>query len=211
MVSVPGLIDSVINFDWVRNSPFKVISEDNFNVTWFGIIKPKFSEKYTISCKADDYALVYLNNKMIIDTKNNINSFEVEFNKGEEYKVYVEYVEKNLEASISLKWKSRSQEEEHIKARWKSEYKCNKPYVCYTTRNNDLYAISFSIPNDKLVLKLDKKPKDDMTIYFLDNPYSEITWTYKDGELIINTSSIKYSDVKSKSAWLFKLSDYLKD
>ncbi|HBN07075.1 MAG TPA: hypothetical protein DD434_15020, partial [Bacteroidales bacterium] len=188
MVSVPGLIDSVINFDWVRNSPFKIISEDNFNVTWFGIIKPKFSEKYTISCKADDYALVYLNSKLIIDTKKNINSCEVELNKGEDYKIYVEYVEKNLEASISLKWKSKSQEEEPIKAKWKSEYKCSKPYVCYTTKNNDLYAIAFSIPEDNLILKLDKAPKDDMTIYFLDKiKYPVIPWTYKDGKLIINT------------------------
>lgn len=211
MVSIPGLIDSVINFDWVRNSPKKLISEDNFNVTWFGIIKPKFSEKYTISCKADDYALVYLNNKIIIDTKNNINFYEVELNKGEEYKVYVEYVEKNLEASISLKWKSKSQEEEPIKAKWKSEYKCNKPYVCYTTNKNNLYAIAYSIPEKNLVLKLDKAPKDDMIIYFLDNTHPEMQWNYKDGELIINTSTIKFSDVKSKSAWVFVLSDYLKD
>ncbi len=212
IVSMPGLIDSVIDFDWVRNSPFKIISEDNFNVTWFGIIKPKFSEKYTISCKADDYALVYLNSKLIIDTKNNIKSYEVELNKGEEYKVYVEYVEKNLEASISLTWKSKSQEEEPIKTKWKSEYKCSKPYVCYTTKNNDLYAIAFSIPEDKLVLKLDKAPKDDMTIYFFDKiNYPIIPWIYKDGELIINTSSIKFSDVRSKYAWVFQLSDYLKD
>lgn len=211
MIAIPGLIDSVINFDWVRNSPKKLISEDNFSVKWEGVIKPVFSEKYTITCQADDYALVYLNDKLIIDTKNNINSYEVKLNKDEEYKVYVEYVEKTHEASISLKWKSKSQKEEPIKTKWKSDYRCNKPYVCYTTNKNNLYAIAFSIPKDNLVLKLDKAPKDDMTIYFLDTPYPEMPWTYKDGKLIINTSTIKYSDVKSKSAWVFMLVDYLKD
>lgn len=211
MISIPGLIDNVINFDWVRNSPKKLISEDNFSAKWEGVIKPLFSEKYTITCQADDYALVYLNDKLIIDTKNKINSYEIKLNKDEEYKVYVEYEEKNLEASISLKWKSKSQKEEPIQALWKSDYRCNKPYVCYTTNKNNLYAIAFSVPKENLVLKLDKAPKDDMTIYFLDNPYPEMQWTYKDRELIINTSTIKFSDVKSKSAWVFVLNDYLKE
>ena len=50
-----------------------------------------------------------------------------------------------------------------------------------------------------------------MIIYFLDNTHPEMQWNYKDGELIINTSTIKFSDVKSKSAWVFVLNDYLKE
>lgn len=211
MVSIPGLIDSVINFDWVRNSPFKSFSEDNFSASWNGAIKPKFSEKYTITCKADDYALVYLKDTLIIDTRNNINTYEVELSKDKEYNFKVDYVETNLEASISLTWKSKSQEEEPIKAWWSAYYESRRPYVCYTTNYNNLYAISFSIPEDNLVLMLDKAPKKDMQIYILGNPNMTIPWTYKKGKLIIKTSSIKYSDVGSKSAWVFLLDDYLKE
>lgn len=204
-------IETVIDFDWVRNSPYDDVPEDNFSILWTGIIKPNFDEEYTIICNADDYAKVYLNNKLIINTKEKENSAIVNLKKGKEYNIRVKYSETIQNASISLKWKSLSQKEEPIKTIWSEEISWKEPYVCYTTNNNNLYAIAFSIPKDNLVLKLDKAPKKDMTIYFLDTPYPEMQWTYKDGELIINTSKIKYSDVKSKSAWVFMLIDYLKD
>jgi hypothetical protein len=32
-----------------------------------------------------------------------------------------------------------------------------------------------------------------------------LPWTYKDGQLIIDTSPLKYSDLKSTTAWVFKM------
>lgn len=203
--------ESVIDFDWVRNSPYDNVPEDNFSIIWKGIIKPNFDEEYTIICNADDYAKVYLNNKLIINTKEKENSAIVKLKKDKEYNIEVKYFETIQNASISLKWKSLSQKEEPIKTIWTEEISWKEPYVCYTTNKNNLYAITFSIPKDNLVLKLDKAPKKDMKVYFLDNPHLEIPWVYKDGRLMINTSSIKYSDVKSNSAWVLKLGDYLKE
>lgn len=203
-----GFFDSIIDFNWVRNSPMKHVTEDNFKVKWEGEIVPKFSEKYTISCQADDYAIVYLNDKLIIDTRNKINSYDVTLKKGEKYSMIIDYVETDLEASISLNWQSKSQKKQPIKTNWETSYKWNTPYVCYTKNNNNLYAISFLIPKDNLILKLKTSPKQNMKITFLDSPQIEIPWQYKNGELLINTSTIHYSDVKSKSAYVFKLEGY---
>ena len=122
----------------------------------------------------------------------------------------IDYLETDLEASISLKWESQSQAKEPIKTTWNATYTWNEPYVCYTTNQSNLYAISYSIPKDNLILKLNTSPKKDMKIIFLDNPDLSIPWEYTNGNLIINTSNIKYSDVKSKSSFVFKLQDYLK-
>lgn len=203
-----GYKDSIIDFNWVRNSPMKPVSEDNFKVKWEGSITPNFTEEYTISCKADDYAIVYLNDKLIIDTRNDINSYTITLKKGEKYKMLVDFVETDLEASISLNWQSKSQKKQPIKTNWETSYKWNTPYVCYTKNNNNLYAISFLIPKDNLILKLKTSPKQNMKITFLDSPQIEIPWQYKNGELLINTSTIHYSDVKSKSAYVFKLEGY---
>jgi hypothetical protein len=32
-----------------------------------------------------------------------------------------------------------------------------------------------------------------------------LPWKYKDGQLIIDTSGLKYSDLKSTAAWVFKM------
>lgn len=203
-------IDSAINFNWVRNAPQSFMSEDNFGVIWEGEFKPEKTETYTISCQADDYALAYIDNKLLIDTRQNP-STKIMLNKDKTYKIRVEYFENTHEASIKLRIASPNQESKPIETLWKTTYNWLDTYVCYTTQGNNLYALSYTIPEDKLTLNLEKTPPKDLKITFLDSPTLNIPYTYKDGKLHIDTSVIKYSHVKSKAIWVFKLSDYLEE
>lgn len=209
-VDKEGDFESTIDFDWVRNSPSVDIPEDNFSIIWTSKIKPSYEEEYTITCKADDYAKVYLDNRLIIDTRDKTNSKNIKLKKDKDYNIEVKYFETTHNASIRLSWKSLSQKEEPIKTVWGEEAFWKKPYLCYTTNNGNLYAIAYDIPDKEIVLNLDKAPKKDMKIIFLDN-HKPMSWEYQKGKLKINTSSIHPSDLKSHSAYTFRLENYLKE
>ncbi|MDD4529731.1 MAG: PA14 domain-containing protein, partial [Bacteroidales bacterium] len=202
--------ESIIDFDWVRNSPSVDIPEDNFSIIWTSKIRPSYEEEYTITCNADDYAKVYLDNRLIIDTRDKTNSKNIKLKKDKDYNIEVKYFETTHNASVRLSWKSLSQKEEPIKTVWAEEAFWKKPYLCYTTNNGNLYAIAYEIPNKEIVLNLDKTPKKDMRVIFLDN-HKPMSWEYQKGKLKINTSSIHPSDLKSHSAYTLRLENYLKE
>ena len=85
----------------------------------------------------------------------------------------------------------------------KASYICSQPSICYTQGKDALYAIALDYPEDQLVLSLDK-PADDMKVTLLGCPKS-LPWKYKDGQLFIDTSGLKYSDLRSTAAWVFKM------
>ncbi len=201
--------DSIIYFNWVRNAPKKFMSEDNFSITWEGNLNIDKTQTYSITCQADDYAIVFLDGKQIIDTRQNI-EYKTLLNKNQTYSIKVLYTENTHEASIKLNISSPMEEPKAIKTLWKTSYQWQDVYVCYTTQGDDLYALSYTIPEDSLTLKLDKAPPKNFQIIFLDNPTLHIPYTYKDGNLYIDTSVIKFSHVKSKAVWVFKLPQYLK-
>ncbi len=195
------------NYNWVRNSPYKEVSEDNFSIVWEGSIRPQYNEEYTISSRADDYAIIYIDNKKVLDTREAAEA-KIKLSNNRDYEIRIEYVETDLEARFSLFWESKSQEKETIKSKWLESITWQEPYLCYTTNNNHLYAIAYSIPNGDLVLNLDKKPNKNMEIIFLDNN-KPMKWKYKKGELRIKTSDIHPSDIISNHAFTFKLVNYL--
>ena len=82
-------------------------------------------------------------------------------------------------------------------------YTCEQPSVCYTQSKDALYAIALEYPEDHLVLNLDP-PAADMKVTLL-GCQKTLPWEYKDGKLIIDTRGLKYSDLKSTAAWVFKL------
>ncbi|MDD2488323.1 MAG: alpha-L-fucosidase, partial [Bacteroidales bacterium] len=85
--------ESIIDFDWVRNSPSVDIPEDNFSIIWTSKIRPSYEEEYTITCNADDYAKVYLDNRLIIDTRDKTNSKNIKLKKDKDYNIEVKYFE----------------------------------------------------------------------------------------------------------------------
>ena len=86
----------------------------------------------------------------------------------------------------------------------KADYICDQPNVCYTQKNGTLYAIALEYPEEELVLNLDK-PSDDMKVTLLGTAKT-LPWHYEEGRLVIETGSLRYGDLCSTAAWVFKLS-----
>jgi ABC-type arginine transport system ATPase subunit len=84
-----------------------------------------------------------------------------------------------------------------------SFYHCERPTICYTQSEDALYAIALNYPEGQLVLVLDK-PADNMKVTLLGSDKT-LPWIYRNGQLIIDTSRLKYSDLKSTAAWVFKM------
>jgi hypothetical protein len=130
-----------------------------------------------------------------------------------QHSIEVFFEEDELEATISLYWSSKNMEKQVMSGfqvgsmlpamGLKATYTCEQPNICYTQGKNALYAIALEYPEDQLVLSLDK-PADDMKVTLLGCPKS-LPWTYKDGQFFIDTSGLKYSDLKSTAAWVFKM------
>ena len=85
----------------------------------------------------------------------------------------------------------------------KATYTCEQPNICYTQGKDALYAIALDYPEDQLVLNIEK-PEKDMKVTLLGCPKT-LPWEYKNGQLIIDTSVLKYSDLHSTAAWVFKM------
>ena len=79
-----------------------------------------------------------------------------------------------------------------------------QPKVCFTRGNDALYAIALEYPEDQLVLELDE-PSSKMVVTLLGCD-KILPWRYKEGRLVIETGSLRYGDLRSSAAWVFKLS-----
>lgn len=132
----------------------------------------------------------------------------VKLKKGVSYPVNVKYEEKNLEALIKLYISSKGIEKTVFKPEkgFDAVYKSMKPYVCYTTKCNDLYAIAIEYPQDSLVLAIDKPSRNaEITMLGCDKI---LPWRYEDGKVIIDTTPLKYNDLQSTAAWVFKIREF---
>lgn len=219
--------DSVIDFNWHRNSPDKSISYDNFSVTWNGIFVPEKTATYTFEVEVDDNVKVIVDDKVIIDynpakaneqqsdadqAKNwSSTSGKIKLKAGEPYAIKVEYQEKNIDAMMRL-FVSSSRDVTPVASKtllkpidgFRAEYKCEQPYVCYTTKGSDLYAIAIEYPQDELVLEIEQ-PKENTIVRML-GCEKILPWKYENGKMIIDTTPLKYNDLKSDAAWVFKIS-----
>ena len=80
----------------------------------------------------------------------------------------------------------------------------DQPKVCFTQTSEALYAIALEYPEEELVLELDR-PSKQMTVTLLGSD-KVLPWHYKKGRLVIETGSLRYGDLRSTAAWVFKLS-----
>ena len=230
-------VDSLIDFNWHRNSPDKSISYDNFSATWTGNFVPEKTATYTFEVEVDDNVRLTVDDKVIIDynpakaneqqsdadlAKNwSSTSGKIKLKAGVSYSIKVEYEEKNIDAMMRLfvsrdvtpvasknvtPSKKGASQKELLKVEngFKAEYKCQQPYVCYTTRGDDLYAIAIDYPQDELVLEI-PQPKENTVVTML-GCEKVLPWKYEDGKMIIDTTPLKYNDLKSDAAWTFKIS-----
>ena len=204
-------IDQAIDFDWKRNSPDPTISCDHFKAHWQGVFTSD-NDTYTFEIDADDYAKLVIDGKTVIADTRQANTGKTRLAQGQ-HDIEVFYEENELEATIALYWSSKKMERQVMTGfqtgamlptmGLKATYTCEQPSVCYTQGKNALYAIALDYPEDQLVLDIDE-PSEKMKIRLLGCPKT-LPWTYKDGRLIIDTSGLKYSDIRSTAAWVFKM------
>ena len=204
-------VDPSIDFDWKRNAPDPAISCDHFQAHWQGTF---FSEKdtYTFEIQTDDKARLLIDNQTVIEDAQKSNKGKMRLDRGQ-HKIEVFYEEDELEASISLYWSSKKMPRQVMDGfqmgamlpaqGLKATYSCEQPWLCYTQGKNALYAIALECPEDQIVLNIEQ-PSDDTKVRLLGSA-KILPWIYRDGQLIIDTSGLKYSDLNT-AAWVFKLS-----
>lgn len=208
-----------IDFDWKRNSPDPAISCDHFQAHWQGVFYC-LDDTYTFEIQTNDQARLLIDGQTVIDDTRKASTGQMKLIKGQ-HRIEVFYEEDDKEATISLFWSSKKMPKQVMTGfqmgamlptqGLKVTYSCEQPLVCYTTKNNpfthgdELYAIALEFPKEELRLHLDK-PSDQMEVQLIGGHNPSLPWHYEDGQLIIQTDGLKYNDVKSKGAWVFRLS-----
>ncbi len=226
--------DSCIAFDWVRNSPGKPVSEDDFTATWTGFIQPRYTEEYFFEALADDGIRVWIGDKLVVDkwtpdsggTQSNVmaaakgspGSGYIRLEAGRKYPLKLEYFETKQNASAFLWWSAKSQKKEIVPRSClftssqpeinglDAVYRSKSSWLCYTTNHDCLYAIALEWPDDnQLILNVDK-PLAAAKVTLLGRE-GLLPWKYENGKMIVNLGSVKISELPCEWAWTFKISD----
>ncbi len=215
-------VDSEINFNWVRNTPVEPISEDHFEVTWTGFIQPSKTSQYQFQMNANDEAELYLEDQLIYSTSEKSATFPaLQLEKNHYYKIKILYKEMEQDAAIELQWKNSDGSFEGISKNHlfteeggaihglQGEYSSEYQYLSYTQRKGNLYAISLEWPGDQLILSI-AKPSKNVQIKLLGTD-KILKWTYKNNQVIIDTSTIGINDLPCEYAWTFVLENFTKE
>lgn len=145
----------------------------------------------------------------------------IELNKDKTYFIEVFYEEKTHQALAKLFWSYPGQEKTLVQgtsltpsspysiANYMSNgflgiYYSLQPKVVYTTKPGKLYAIALEYPDEQLILNI-RQPEKGAKVILLGSSKTPLKWKYKKGKLFIDTSTIKYSEIKSKGAWVFAI------
>lgn len=221
-------VDPKIDFDWTRNSPDPRISCDHFQAHWQGVFYVKESGKYTFEAEVDDNIRLIIDGQTVMDynpakaneqqsdaqeAKNFLStSAKIKLEAGQ-HEIEVFYEERDVNALVKLYWSSSKMPKQIVEGfatgdfvfceGLNATYTCEQPWICYTQSKDALYAIALEFPENQLVLNLDK-PAETMQVTLLGCD-KVLPWKYKDGQIIINTSGLSYSDLKSTAAWVFKM------
>ena len=201
-----------INFDWKRNSPDPQIACDNFEASWLGCLVAPYTEKYTFEIETEDRATLVIAGDTIINYDPSVPGSSREGTvklKAHDFVTYdLHFAENDLEAVCILRWRSKSQPYEVVSTKALSGgpmayYSCEQPRVCYTTKGNVLYAIALEFPENQLILNVDNIiPNPQVTMLGCEK---KLPCRYENGKLIVDTTPLKYSDLKSTAAWVFRI------
>lgn len=204
--------DPRIDFDWKRNSPDPAISCDHFKAHWQGAFTCE-AETYTFEIQTEDQAQLVIDGKTVIEDVRKSPLGKMKLTNGQ-HRIEIFYEEDDKEAAITLYWSSKKMPKQVMSGfqissmlpveGLKVTYFCEQPCVCYTQKRGDLFAIALDYPEDQLALYLDK-PAENMKVTLLGSGKT-LPWHYEEGRLVIETGSLRYSDLHSTAAWVFKLS-----
>ena len=213
-----------IDFDWVRNAPIRGVNTDHFTIHWSGEVVIPEDGKYTLMLNADDKAFVYretANQDWETLLHHDINASEnpqaqavLTLHKGDTLSLLVEFQEKDLEASVSLKWSKDGGEPTPIPATWYGGVYWDRTTRCFTTKDSNLYIIEFKRPDRSIPLEIDFMPTINPKATFRlqeDWGYNaKLKWKQdKDGTLSIDLSSITQELLDYlENAWVIRVENY---
>jgi len=222
-----------IDFDWVRNAPLRNVSTDHFTIHWDGDVVIPEDGEYTLTLTADDKAFVYretTNKKWETLLRYNKDTLEnpqsqtvLTLHKGDILPLLVEFQEKDLEASISLKWSKDGEKPTPILADWNGGIYWDKTVRCFTVKEGSFYIIEFERPDPYKPLVIENmpklKPKEEMillgTEYEVDfhgykgQAYNMLKWKQdRKGTVTIDFSAIDPMKLNElENAWVIRVID----
>ncbi|MDR3219645.1 MAG: glycoside hydrolase family 3 C-terminal domain-containing protein [Dysgonamonadaceae bacterium] len=103
-------IDENFSYSWHNLSPAPGVNIDNFSVRWTGYLTAPVSGLYEFNLVSDDYAKLYLNDKLFIDNwgekkSGNGKSNTVSLTGGTKVPIKIEFADLDENASLALKWR----------------------------------------------------------------------------------------------------------
>lgn len=223
--------DTLLQFNWVRNSPGKPISEDRFSAEWTGWIRPDSTAKYTFSLEADDAASLWIDEKKCIDTQQpeNENAAEamrqngtptheanIQLEGGVFYPIRLTYHETVQNAHIRLSWRAGSGEQIPVGKKnlfahrdlsqgdgLNAVYRSKQPNIVYTANQGNVYAVVFGWPGKILQMMMSQPPRK-MKVSLLPNKNS-LPWRWKNGVLTIDLGKSACPTGDDVDTWVFRM------
>ncbi len=223
--------DTLLQLNWVRNSPGKPISEDRFSAVWTGWIRPDSTAKYTFSLEADDAASLWIDEKKCIDTQQleNENAAEamrqngtptheasIQLEGGVFYPIRLTYHETVQNAHIRLSWRAGSGEQIPVGKKnlfahrdlskgdgLNAVYRSKQPNIVYTANQGNVYAVVFGWPGKSLQMMMSQPPRK-MKVSLLPNKNS-LPWRWKNGILTIDLGKSACPTGDDVDTWVFRM------
>ncbi|KQT18587.1 beta-1,3-glucosyltransferase [Chryseobacterium sp. Leaf404] len=102
-------LDEQLNFKWTLYSPNpEKLQPDNYSIRWTGKLEAPNSGKYKLGLRGNDGFRLYVNGKLVIDKWEKLSystkTVDVDFVKGNNYDIAVEFYENRGEANVELIW-----------------------------------------------------------------------------------------------------------
>ena len=111
-------VDATVDFAWEGAAPAAGVPSHEFSVRWSGVIKPRYTEQYTLHTRTDDGVRLWIDDKLVIDDWNRHaakdNSARVALGAGKQHKIRMEFFEHQGRAEARLSWASASQAREIV-------------------------------------------------------------------------------------------------
>ena len=106
-------VDATVDFAWEGTAPAAGVPSHEFSVRWSGVIKPRYTERYTLHTRTDDGVRLWIDDKLVIDDWNRHaakdNSAEVDLVADRRHRLRMEFYEHQGRAEARLSWQSARQ------------------------------------------------------------------------------------------------------
>ena len=139
---------------------------------------------------------------------------------GRRYPVRVEYLERDVNASVRLLWSRDggpwdvvpatslfTGEGENAAPGLEARYRSLQERLVYTRKGGDLFLILFEWPDGELAVPI-PEPPPATSARLLGRP-GTLPWRYRGDTLFVNFAGIPYREIPGDWAWALRLEGYL--